>query len=199
MILRPVVNIVVFITVLALPIACVASGSPPADPVSLCVAVASDVASDVSERACALMKLVSGSQWGARYGVLNPVDPETSKPEFKAIKNAETALREELAARIRLDSTVDMAFLAYGDFVLFVERRSESEDERQDLFQEFGGDMYEGPFARFAFGQPCDFDSREDVPHVVREATGVLIGVPICRDRRYVCALYLRMAPAPRM
>ena len=174
--------------------ACMTAGLAPADSVSQHLAVAQDVASQVSGKAHELMSLVHGSELGARYGMLNPLDPRTSEPTYRSIRAAEMLAREELAARIRSDSRIDLAFLAYGEFVLFVERRFKTEEERQDWLESSGGDMYAGPFVRYESDDPCEFGADEEVPHVSQQAAGVLIGVPICYEGRYVCALYLRIS-----
>ena len=193
MIVRPFFRSLGGFALAGLAVACMAAGFPPADPVSQQLAVARDLASQVSGRAYELLRLVNGSEWGAGYGMLTPLDPETSEPAYGSSKAAEPQARNELEAQIRSDPTIDLAFLAYGEFVLFVERRFETEEQRQDWLGKSGGDMYAGPFVRYEFGQPCEFGVDEDVPHVSQQATGVLIGVPICYEGRYVCALYLRM------
>lgn len=175
-----------------LAVACMASGPTSADSVPQHVAAARDLASQVSESAYELLRLVNGSEWGARYSMLNPRDPETSKAAYRSIKAAEMLARNKLAAQIRSDPRIDLAFLAYGEFVLLVERRFETDEQRQEWLETSGGDMYAGPFARFRTGEQCEFGDDENLPDVSFDATGAVIGVPVCHDGRYVCALYVR-------
>ncbi len=194
MIARPFFFAVGGLALAGLAVACMASERAPADDVPQPLVVARDMASQVSESAYGLLRLVDGSEWGARYGMLNPLDPETYEPAYKSIKAAEMLARNELAVQLRLDSRIDLAFLSYGEFVLFVERRFETEEQRQKWLETSGGDMYAGPFVRYKTGEPCEFGEDGDVPHVSHQATDVVIGVPVCYEDRYVCALYLRMS-----
>ena len=157
------------------------------------VRLAETLASEVSSQAHDLLVLVISSEWGARYGMLSPADDNTRKSEYRAIKTAESLARDALAAQLWQEPGIDMTFLVYGDFVLFVERHFENDEERRSWIENSGGDMYKGPFSQLEFGMPCESIDQSGIPEVVENVNHVAVGVPVCFEGSYVCGLYLRM------
>lgn len=195
---RAIIPCACLITLLGLAFSCAATGGVSKEKYVVidrstdCINIANHVAASIAGDANSLLKIVHSSEWGARYGMLKTVDPQTLKPEYGRIKIAEKKVRDHLATSICNNPRIDLAFLAYGRFVLFVEKPFPNEAERQEWISTSGGDMYAGPFNSFTLYQSCDFTGKNKIPDISKQATSVLIGVPICYDGYYVCVLYLR-------
>ncbi len=163
------------------------------DPLANGEAQSRTLAEALAEDADRFVRAVQASPWRAGYSMMKPGDSRRHTGDYRALKAQEFALRDRIAAYLSDPKSVATEVLfTYGDYVLFVEKRTSSAEDRAAWREHSGGDMFAGQFSAWQHDETLTKE-RLVAKELVPLKGAQLIGVPIVLRGRFVCAIYLKI------